>query len=180
MTAPIARHSKPLPIAAHEVGQVPLLPSWPVQCANQLTLRHWRDTSATIYLSFRNRFASARYAVGCFYFIQNSVTNHPSREQFGFGQSNPTYLIKDRTGKKYVMRKKPPGQLVSKSAHKIEREYRVLRALEHSTIPVPKAHCLCEDRTVIGTPFYIMEFLDGRIFEDPSIPGVSSQERYAM
>lgn len=78
------------------------------------------------------------------------------------------------------MRKKPPGELVSKSAHKIEREYRVLRALEHSTIPVPKAYCLCEDRTVIGTPFYIMEFLDGRIFEDPSIPGVSSQERHAM
>lgn len=101
-------------------------------------------------------------------------------KQFGFGQSNPTYLIKDQPGAKYVMRKKPPGQVVSKTAHKIEREYRVLRALAKSTIPVPKPYVLCEDSSIVGTPFYIMEFLDGRIFEDPSFPAVSPEERHEM
>ena len=101
-------------------------------------------------------------------------------KQFGYGQSNPTYQLTDRTGKKYVMRKKPPGQLLSKTAHQVEREYRIIHSLENTGVPVPKAYCLCEDNKVIGTPFYIMEFLDGRIFEDPSIPGVTPQERTAM
>ncbi|KAL4908671.1 hypothetical protein BDW74DRAFT_175353 [Aspergillus multicolor] len=100
--------------------------------------------------------------------------------QFGFGQSNPTYQITSRDGAKYVMRKKPPGKLVSKSAHKVEREYRILKALESTEIPVPKTYCLCEDESVVGTPFYIMEFLDGRIFEDPTFPGVSAEERMAL
>ena len=78
------------------------------------------------------------------------------------------------------MRKKPPGEIITKSAHKIEREYRVLVALEHSIIPVPKPYFLCEDPGVIGTPFYVMEFLDGRIFEDPSLPGVSPHDRREM
>src|ERR1700761_3234198 len=101
-------------------------------------------------------------------------------KQFGYGQSNPTYQLTDRTGKKFVMRKKPPGQLLSKTAHQVEREYRIIHALEKTDVPVPKAYCLCEDSNVIGTPFYIMEFLDGRIFENPSIPGVSPQERTAL
>jgi aminoglycoside phosphotransferase (APT) family kinase protein len=63
-------------------------------------------------------------------------------DQFGFGQSNPTYQIRDRRGKKFVMRKKPPGRLLSGTAHKIEREHRVLKALEQTDIPVPKAYCL--------------------------------------
>lgn len=78
------------------------------------------------------------------------------------------------------MRKKPPGQLLSKTAHKVDREYRIIHALEKTDVPVPKAYCLCEDDSVIGTAFYIMEFLDGRIFEDPAIPGVSPEERRAM
>ncbi|CAI7579995.1 unnamed protein product [Penicillium manginii] len=78
------------------------------------------------------------------------------------------------------MRKKPPGQLMSKSAHKIEREYRVLLALQGTDIAVPRVYCLCEDSTVLGTSFYVMEFLDGRIFEDPSFPGVPPQERNEM
>lgn len=102
------------------------------------------------------------------------------RKQFGFGQSNPTYMVKDASGKKYVMRKKPPGQLVVRSAHKIEREYRVLRALKDTSIPVPKVFFLCNDPGVLGTPFYVMGFLDGRIFEDPSLPGVSAEARHAM
>ncbi len=75
------------------------------------------------------------------------------------------------------MRKKPPGQLVSKTAHKVEREYRILAALggtperaRQTGVPVPRAYCLCEDSSVVGTPFYVMSFLDGRIIEDPAIP----------
>ncbi|KAL4916962.1 kinase-like domain-containing protein [Aspergillus aurantiobrunneus] len=101
-------------------------------------------------------------------------------KQFGFGQSNPTYQLVAADGKKFVMRKKPPGQLLSKTAHKVEREYKIIHALEQTDVPVPKAYCLCEDSSVIGTPFYIMEFLDGRIFTDPTIPEVSPQDRTAM
>ena len=79
-----------------------------------------------------------------------------------------------------MLRKKPPGKLLSKTAHRVDREYRIIRALETTDVPVPKTYCLCEDNTVIGTVFYIMEFLDGRIFEDAALPGVTSEERSAM
>ncbi|KAI1331489.1 acyl-CoA dehydrogenase family member 11 [Xylariaceae sp. FL0255] len=99
-------------------------------------------------------------------------------KQFGFGQSNPTYqLTSTANGKRYVMRKKPPGKLLSKAAHKVEREYRIIAALGPTVVPVPKAYCLCEDAAVVGTPFYVMEFLDGRIFEDLSVPGMPAEER---
>lgn len=75
------------------------------------------------------------------------------------------------------MRKKPPGKLISKTAHKVEREYRIMHALEETAVPVPKMYGLCEDESVIGTPFYVMEFLDGRIFEDFTMPEVSAEER---
>ncbi|QPH00913.1 hypothetical protein C2857_005017 [Epichloe festucae Fl1] len=101
-------------------------------------------------------------------------------KQFGFGQSNPTYQITAADSQKFVMRKKPPGKLVSKTAHKVEREYRVLHALENTDVPVPKTYCLCEDASVIGTPFYIMAFLDGRIIEDFTLPDVTPEERTAM
>ena len=78
------------------------------------------------------------------------------------------------------MRKKPPGKLVSKTAHQVEREYRVIHALEKTDVPVPMAYCLCEDVNVGGTAFYIMEFLDGRIIEDPTMPDVSPEERAEM
>ncbi|KAM5431224.1 hypothetical protein MferCBS31731_007964 [Microsporum ferrugineum] len=98
-------------------------------------------------------------------------------KQFGFGQSNPTYQLISADGQKYVLRKKPPGKLLSKTAHRVEREYQIIHALEQTDVPVPKAICLCEDDSVIGTPFYIMEFLDGRIFVDPSMPEVGPEER---
>ncbi len=70
--------------------------------------------------------------------------------------------------------------MLSRTAHRVDREYRIIHALEPTDVPVPKAMCLCEDSDVIGTPFYIMEFLQGRIFEDPAMPDVSAQHRKSM
>ena len=90
-------------------------------------------------------------------------------EQFEGGQSNPTYRLLTGTGS-YVLRRKPLGQLLP-SAHAVDREYRVIRALAGTAVPVPKVYALCEDDRVIGSTFYVMEFLDGRIFWDPRLPG---------
>eukprot|EP00891_Asterochloris_glomerata_P001698 jgi/Astpho2/1698/fgenesh1_pm.00032_%23_14_t len=98
-------------------------------------------------------------------------------EQFSHGQSNPTYLIKAADAK-YVLRKKPPGRVLA-SAHAVEREFRVLAALRNTHVPVPAALCLCEDTSVLGTPFYVMSHVQGRIFEDPSLPELQPQEREA-
>lgn len=95
-------------------------------------------------------------------------------------RSNPTYQITDATRKRYVLRKKPPGQLLSKTAHKVDREYRIIHALENTDVPVPKAYCMCKDEAVVGTEFYIMEFLDGRMIQNPAFPGVSEEDRRAM
>ncbi|KAF2289147.1 hypothetical protein GH714_029112 [Hevea brasiliensis] len=104
-------------------------------------------------------------------------------KQFGHGQSNPTFLLEVGTGvslKRYVLRKKPPGKLLQ-SAHAVDREYLVLRALgEHTRVPVPKVFCLCTDPNIIGTAFYIMEYLEGRIFIEPKLPGVAPGRRGAM
>ncbi|KAL4881644.1 kinase-like domain-containing protein [Aspergillus karnatakaensis] len=116
--------------------------------------------------------------------LEEYITNHaPSIStplDFGFGQSNPTYLLASPNGHQYVLRKKPPGKLLSKTAHQVEREYRILHALQETNVPVPKVYILCEDDTVIGTAFYIMEFLDGRVFTDPFMPGVSPVDRKEM
>ncbi|KAI8320320.1 APH-domain-containing protein [Martensiomyces pterosporus] len=99
-------------------------------------------------------------------------------KQFNVGQSNPTYLIIANDGRRFVLRKKPAGQLLSKTAHAVEREYRVLDALgRHSDVPVPKVYALCEDTSVVGTPFYLMEFLEGRILPDASLPEITPSER---
>ncbi len=91
------------------------------------------------------------------------------------GQSNPTYLISSYK-KKYILRSKPLGKLLP-SAHAIEREYRILQALDQTVIPVPKVYILCEDPNIWGAPFYIMEFVEGRIFYDPTIPSINNEER---
>ena len=98
--------------------------------------------------------------------------------QFKGGQSNPTFKL-NAGGKSYVLRRKPPGKLLP-SAHAIDREYRVIRALAGSAVPVARTHCLCLDETVIGTPFYLMDFVDGRIFWDPLLPAMAPQERRAI
>ncbi|KAM3430498.1 hypothetical protein MY4824_007662 [Beauveria thailandica] len=108
------------------------------------------------------------------------ITTPIELKQFKHGQSNPTYQIVAADGKKYVLRKRPPGKQISKHAHRVEREYQVLVALENTDVPVPKPYALCEDESIIGTAFYIMEFLDGRIFADVGVPGVSPEERTAI
>ncbi len=99
-------------------------------------------------------------------------------QQFEGGQSNPTFLI-SCGGKKYVLRKKPPGKLLP-SAHQVEREYRVMKALEKTDVPVPKMLLLCEDDAVIGTPFFVMEYVHGRVLEDFTLPDISPAERRAI
>ena len=93
------------------------------------------------------------------------IGNILNYEQFKGGQSNPTYLLTSEN-KKYVLRRKPPGKLL-KSAHAVDREYKVLTSLQNTEVPTPKTIHLCEDESVIGTIFYIMEFCDGNIFWDP-------------
>ncbi len=98
--------------------------------------------------------------------------------QFAVGQSNPTFLI-ESDGRRYVLRKKPPGVLLP-SAHLIEREYRILAALKHSAVPVPEALSFCEDAEVIGTTFYLMAHVEGRVVADPAMPGFTPAERAAI
>jgi aminoglycoside phosphotransferase (APT) family kinase protein len=100
--------------------------------------------------------------------------------RFKGGQSNPNYLL-DTPQRKYVMRTKPaPIAQLLPSAQAIEREFRVQTALAGSAVPVTKMHCLCEDESVIGRAFYVMDFVDGRIFWDPSLPGLPPAERSAI
>jgi aminoglycoside phosphotransferase (APT) family kinase protein len=98
--------------------------------------------------------------------------------QFVGGQSNPTFHVRAPSGE-YVLRKKPPGQLLE-SAHAIDREYRVLGALASSDVPVPRVRLYCADAEVIGTPFYVMDYQPGRIFTDPLLPGLAPAERAAI
>ncbi|GAB0495840.1 hypothetical protein MMPV_007147 [Pyropia vietnamensis] len=110
--------------------------------------------------------------------------------KFPVGQSNPTYLVRITSASgsvpsasavdlKVVLRKKPHGVLLP-SAHAIEREHAVLSALAPTPVPVPAVYVLCTDPTVVGTPFYMMEYVSGRCFDDPALPGVSPTDRSAM
>jgi aminoglycoside phosphotransferase (APT) family kinase protein len=98
--------------------------------------------------------------------------------QFAGGQSNPTYLVQS-ANHRYALRRKPPGRLLP-SAHAVEREYRVIAALADTPVPVAKAHALCEDAAVIGTAFYLMDYVEGRLFWDAALPEVASDERRAI
>ena len=103
----------------------------------------------------------------------------PARyKKFNSGQSNPTYLI-ETPKKKYVLRKKPEGILL-KSAHAVDREYRVQLALHNSIVPVPKMHAFCADVSVLGTEFYIMEYIEGICFEDPRLDVVAEHSRHSI
>ena len=91
------------------------------------------------------------------------------------GQSNPTFLVVTDQAE-YVLRKQPPGKLLP-SAHAVDREFRVLSALAKTDVPVPRPVLFCDDREVIGTPFYLMERLKGRIFWSPALPGLAREVR---
>jgi len=101
-----------------------------------------------------------------------------SVRQFRGGQSNPTYRVDAASGA-YVLRRKPPGRLLP-SAHAVDREYAVMSALWGTGVPVPETRALCEDEAVIGTPFYVMEFVDGRVLWEPQLPGMEPGERAAV
>jgi len=96
-------------------------------------------------------------------------------EQFKGGQSNPTYKINDQ----YVLRRKPPGKLLP-SAHAVDREFKVISALHKVGFPVACPHVLCEDESVIGTMFYVMDYVDGRVLWDPALPGMTREQRAAI
>lgn len=100
-------------------------------------------------------------------------------EQFKGGQSNPTYRLCASDGRRFVLRRKPPGKLLP-SAHAVEREYRVIKALHAVGFPVAKPVVLCEDESVIGTAFYVMDCVEGRVLWDQSLPGLSKAERAAI
>jgi aminoglycoside phosphotransferase (APT) family kinase protein len=99
-------------------------------------------------------------------------------EQFKGGQSNPTFLLTGGSAR-YVLRRKPPGKLLP-SAHAVDREYRVITALRDSDVPVARTHLLCEDESVIGTMFYIMDYVHGRVLWDQTLPGMTNAQRREM
>ena len=105
----------------------------------------------------------------------DEFTGIEKSKKFNTGQSNPTYLL-ETAEKKYVLRKKPPGELLP-SAHAVDREYRIIKALEETKVPVPRTVFLCNDESIIGTIFYVMEFVDGRIFWDPTLPEIDENKR---
>ena len=99
-------------------------------------------------------------------------------EQFHGGQSNPTYRVSTPDGHRYVLRRKPPGKLLP-SAHAVDREFRIMHALAASEVPVPPVIGLCSDPEVIGSAFYLMHYLEGRILWDPTLPGMQRGQRAA-
>jgi aminoglycoside phosphotransferase (APT) family kinase protein len=105
----------------------------------------------------------------------DGFSNLQRAEKFSGGQSNPTFLLTADSGR-YVLRRQPTGELL-KSAHAVDREYRVIEALRDSAVPVARAFHLCEDRNVIGSQFYVMSFEQGRVFWDPTLPELNRQQR---
>jgi aminoglycoside phosphotransferase (APT) family kinase protein len=99
-------------------------------------------------------------------------------QQFAGGQSNPTFLVQS-PDRRYVLRRKPQGKLLP-SAHAVDREFRVLAALKETEVPVARVHALCEDDEVIGSAFYVMDYVEGRIFWDALLPEVAAPERRAI
>jgi len=100
-------------------------------------------------------------------------------EQFKGGQSNPTYRLSAADGRKYVLRRKPPGKLLP-SAHAVDREFKVISALSKIGFPVARPHVLCADESVIGTAFYVMDYVEGRVLWDPALPGMTREQRAAI
>ena len=100
-------------------------------------------------------------------------------QQFDGGQSNPTFLLTADDSRQFVLRKKPPGKLLP-SAHMVEREHRICAALADTDVPVPKMYLLCEDPTILGTSFFVMEYVEGRVLSDSTIGDVPPDDRRAI
>ena len=135
------------------------------------------DNSGTIPVLERHQFDVAALQA----YMEENVEGYQGElkvEEFAGGQSNPTYKL-TAGSTNYVLRRKPPGTLL-KSAHAVDREYKVLTALQNSDVPTARTYALCEDEGVIGTMFYIMEYLDGRVIWDATAGDYSPQERGAI
>lgn len=128
-----------------------------------------------------HRFDEAALAAWCQANIPDFGADLVVRQIHG-GASNPTFFLttrRDGAEVRYVMRKKPPGTLLA-SAHQVDREYRVMAALGPTGFPVPRMRGLCEDPAVIGTSFYVMDYMEGRVFRDAQLPDQSPAERAAI
>jgi len=135
------------------------------------------NSSGTMPVREAHRFDEARLAA----WLEANVEGFRGPllvEQFRGGQSNPTYRLA-AGGKRYVLRRKPPGKLLP-SAHAVDREYRIITALKGTDVPVARSYALCTDESVIGTAFYIMDYVEGRIFWDSTLPGMAPAERAAI
>lgn len=136
-----------------------------------------KDFSGTMPVQDKHRFdeaALADYLASQIDDFQTPLTV----EQFKGGQSNPTYRLVT-PNRHYVLRRKPPGDLLP-SAHAVDREYRVITALADTDVPVARSYCLCEDTSVIGTAFYVMDCIDGRVMWDPTLPGHDPADRASI
>lgn len=114
-------------------------------------------------------------------YLQETIADYAGPlqvKQFEGGQSNPTFKL-ITPNKTYVMRKQPPGELLP-SAHQVDREYRVMHALRNTSVPVPEMRCLCMDKAIIGTHFYVMDFVPGRVYSDVKMPDSYPEERRAV
>lgn len=114
-------------------------------------------------------------------YLQQHVAGYAGNltvRQFEGGQSNPTFQL-EAGGKRYVLRKQPPGELLP-SAHQVDREYRVMAALAETPVPVPTMYCVCDDLSIIGTRFYVMEMVEGRVYTETTLPSLSPPERRAI
>ncbi len=138
--------------------------------------------SSMIPVMERHRFDTAKLDAYLFRHIAGYRGGLEVR-QFDSGHSNPTFFLsaemEDGKRRAFVLRKKPPGQLVP-SAHQVDREYRVITALAKTGVPVARTHVLCADESVIGQMFYVMDAVEGRIFNDPAMAQQSKTEREAI
>ena len=132
------------------------------------------DFVGTMPVTEKHRFATERLVAWMSEHVEG-FRGPLELEQFRGGQSNPTFRL-TAGGKRYVLRRKPPGKLLP-SAHAVDREYRVITALAGTDVPVAKTYALCTDESVIGTAFYVMDCVEGRIFWDPTLPELAPAQR---
>ena len=134
------------------------------------------EFSGTKSLSAENTFSKDRFLAWALGHLPNIDPNLPLEvSQFKGGQSNPTFLLKHNESS-FVLRRKPPGKLLP-SAHAIDREYKVIKALHHHHFPVAQPLGYCSDINVIGSEFYLMSYLQGRVFWDPRLTDLSQTDR---